>query len=147
MATVEKVKRSATEAVPVVKQLAKDEQFRKALIDAYGTARQIYDELDGEKSAKRLAGRIASDPKLQKELTKHLKEIQKAAKKASRKSHKKRNALILGAIALGVLYNPKTGPQTRKWLKEKLGRSSDDTFSYEVEEPATDGAAEASPAE
>jgi hypothetical protein len=28
--------------------------------------------------------------------------------------------LLMAGIALGVLFNPATGPDTRRWLKDKL---------------------------
>jgi gas vesicle protein len=139
MAKVEKVKRTAVVAAPVVKKLATDEQFRKTVINAYGAARHIYDQLGEDKELRRVAGQIATDPKLQKELTKQLRDVQKAAKKATRKSHTKRNTLILAGVVGGLLYNPKTGPQTRKWIRERVS-GPDETFEYDVEPPATDGA-------
>jgi hypothetical protein len=39
--------------------------------------------------------------------------------------------LLLTGIALGVLFNPVTGPDTRKWLKETLLGGSSDEFGYE----------------
>jgi gas vesicle protein len=138
MANADKVKRTAVVVAPVVKKLASDANFRKTVIDAYGAARQIYDELGDDKDVKRVAGQLATDPALQKELTRQLRDVQKAAKKATKKSHKKRNTLIIAGIVAGLLYNPKTGPQTRKWIRERAGGSSE-TFEYEVEPPTTDG--------
>ena len=35
--------------------------------------------------------------------------------------HKSRNGtLLLAGIALGILFNPMTGPDTRRWLKDKI---------------------------
>jgi hypothetical protein len=126
------VRSTVAVATPVVKKLATDENFRKTVIGAYVAARSIYDEVGDDKKMKALAGKIATDPKLQKELSKQLKTVQKSAKKATKKSHKKRNALILAGITVGLLYNPATGPDTRRWIKEKIS-GSDDTFDYELD--------------
>lgn len=122
------VKGTVQTAAPILKKLAKDEEFRKTVIGAYAAARDIYDEIGEDKKMKALAAKIATDPKLQKELTKQFKDVQKSAKKATKASHKKRNALIMAGIVAGLLYNPKTGPQTRKWLREKMG--SEPEFEY-----------------
>ena len=53
------------------------------------------------------------------------------AKKASNPSHKARNSLIVAGIMIGILYNPKTGPDTRKWLKEKVF-GPEETFEFEA---------------
>ena len=126
------VKTAVAAATPVVKKLATDEDFRKTVVGAYVAARSIYDEVGDDKKMKALAGKIATDPKLQKELSKQLKGVQKSAKKATKRSHKKRNALILAGITVGLLYNPATGPDTRRWIKEKIS-GSDDTFDYELD--------------
>ena len=36
-------------------------------------------------------------------------------------------------IVLGVLYNPVTGPETRKWVSESLFGGGDD-FTYQASE-------------
>jgi hypothetical protein len=38
-----------------------------------------------------------------------------------KKDHGGRNAtLLVAGVALGILYNPVTGAETRKWLREML---------------------------
>lgn len=126
------VRGTVSAATPVMKKLATDENFRKTVIGAYVAAKSIYDEIGEDKKVKALAGKFATDPQLQKELSKQLKGVQRSAKKATKKSHKKRNALILAGITIGLLYNPATGPDTRRWLKEKIS-GPDDTFDYELD--------------
>jgi hypothetical protein len=38
--------------------------------------------------------------------------------------------LLMAGITAGILLNPATGPQTRKWLMEKITGESSDDFGY-----------------
>jgi hypothetical protein len=134
-----KVKDKVTTAKPVVQRIAADDKFKKHVKNAYGSAKTIYDELyhEGavptESSARKVVARLAQDPELQEELRNVFSELRAAGKRAKSKakpSHKGRNAMLLAGIVIGIMYNPKTGPDTRKWLKEKIIRS-DDTFDFE----------------
>jgi hypothetical protein len=109
----------AAKAKPKVERVAKDEKFQKHVREAYGSARTIYDALF---------------PDLQDELRNAINELRGAsvrAKKAAKPSHKGRNTVLLSGILIGVLYNPKTGPETRKWLKEKVF-GPEETFEFEA---------------
>ncbi len=139
MPAVEKVKGVAATARPTVQRLSKDKKFQKHAKKAYGSARSIYDELFAEgppateATAKKVVAKLAADPELQDELRTVFHELQlagKRAKKAARPTHKKRNALLLAGIVIGILYNPATGPDTRRWLKEKVF-GPEETFEYE----------------
>src|SRR5580765_1516457 len=81
---------------PYVERAMSDEKLRTDVMSAFSTARELYNELIG--------GRDAAD-RLQ-----------------GKRSHSGRNTtLLVAGIALGILFNPVTGPETRKWLKEMLG--------------------------
>jgi hypothetical protein len=48
-----------------------------------------------------------------------------------KKDHGARNTMLLfTGIALGILFNPVTGPQTRKWLSNTLFGPTDE-FTYQ----------------
>lgn len=135
-----KVKEVAATAKPIAKKLAKDEKFKKSLKNAFGSARSVYEELFYEgveptaAQARKVVARLAQDPELQEELRHVVDELRaagKRAKKAAKPSHKTRNSLLLAGILIGILYNPKTGPDTRAWLKEKIF-GPDDTFEFEA---------------
>ena len=37
--------------------------------------------------------------------------------------------MLLAGIALGILFNPMTGPETRRWLKDKIF-GEEEEFGY-----------------
>ncbi len=140
IATKAKIVTTAAKARPVVERVAKDEEFRNHVLGAFGSAKTIYDELfleapepSGSKP-RQVVSRLAADPALQDEVRNAIAELRGAstrAKKASNPSHKARNSLIVAGIMIGILYNPKTGPDTRKWLKEKVF-GPEETFEFEA---------------
>lgn len=109
-------------ARPYVERLAQDDELHDHVKKAYVSARRIYDELLGDRGATGVAMRVARDKDLQDELKNAVEEIRKAGERAQGKdSHTGRNvSLLLAGITLGVLFNPATGPDTRRWLKEKI---------------------------
>lgn len=132
-------KDAVTDAVdtarPYVERLARDEELHDHVKRAYDSARQIYNELLGGRGATGIAVRVARDKDLQDELKKTVEELRKAGERAQGKdSHTARNmSLLLAGIALGVLFNPATGPDTRRWLKEKV-LGPEQPFEYQSNE-------------
>ena len=127
------VKTAIDAARPIVKEIARDEKLRNQLISTIGTARGVYDERGGT-SAKAVAARIAVDPDFVREIQKTSKEIRKATARAKKAqtSHRTRNVvLIVSGVVVGVLFNPFTGPDTRRWIKEKAF-GPEETFEYEA---------------
>lgn len=118
----DKVYGAVDTARPYVDRIARDEELHEHVKNAYASARSIYDDLLGNRGAQAIATRVATDKDLQGELRKAVEELRKAGERAQGKdSHTKRNFLLLFVgIALGVLFNPATGPDTRKWLKDKV---------------------------
>lgn len=109
-------------ARPYVERLAHDEELHNNVKRAYESARRIYDDLLGDRGTTGMALKVARDKDIQKELRRAVEELREAGRRAQGKeSHTGRNAtLLLAGIAIGVLFNPATGPDTRKWLKDKL---------------------------
>ncbi len=118
----EKVGGAVETARPYVERLAKDDELHDHVKKAYESARKIYDEVIGPAGATAVAMRVAKDKDLQDELRKAVEELREAGKHArGDESHTGRNlTLLVAGITLGVLFNPMTGPETRKWVKEKV---------------------------
>ncbi|MGH3036351.1 MAG: YtxH domain-containing protein [Gaiellaceae bacterium] len=124
-------------ARPYVERMAQDEELHEHVKNAYGAARNIYEELLGDRGATGAARRIARDTDLQDELRNAVEELRKAGNRVQGKeSHTGRNmTLLLAGIALGILFNPATGPETRRWLKDKV-LGPEQPFEYQSNESA-----------
>jgi len=124
-------KDKVTEMRPYVERALKDEELRAALLSAFESAREVYNDLLGDRGATGIATRVASDKEIQDNLRKAVEELKHAADRAQGKDeHTGRNTmLLLAGMTLGILFNPVTGPQTRQWLKERIFGPGDE-FDY-----------------
>jgi hypothetical protein len=132
--TKDKVTDAAGNVKPYVERALRDEELRENVRNAYESARMIYTELLGNRGMTRVATRVATDKDIQQELRSAIAELRSAADRVQGKreeEHGGRNGLLLFiGIALGVLFNPVTGPQTRKWISDRLLGGGDD-FTYQ----------------
>ena len=130
--TKDKVIDRAGNVKPYVERAIKDEDLRDNVLTAFAAAREVYDELLGNRGVTTVARRVATDKDMQENLKRALDELREAADRIQgKKDHGGRNtALLLAGITLGVLFNPATGPQTRKWLADKVFGGSDE-FTYQ----------------
>ncbi len=140
--TKDKVYDAAGNVKPYVERAMSDEKLRNDVMSAFATAKDLYNELIGGRSAVTLATRVATDDDIRDKLKEAVDDLRSAAdrlqgKKA--KSHGGRNTtLLVAGIALGILFNPVTGPETRKWVKEMIG-GGDDEFGGDY--PSSNGGA------
>jgi hypothetical protein len=130
--TSDKVRDSATSVKPYVERALRDEDLRENVKNAFDSARAVYEELIGNRGLVTTAGRVATDKDIQDQLRKTIDELRTAAERLQgKKQHTGRNStLLLIGIALGILFNPVTGPATRKFLSDTLLGGGDD-FTYE----------------
>jgi len=130
--TRDKVSDAADNVKPYVDRALHDEELRESVRNAYESARTIYNELIGKRGVSGVATRIATDKDIQDELRSTITELRRAADRVQgNEERKSRNStLLFVGIALGVLFNPVTGPATRKWLSDRLFGGGDD-FTYQ----------------
>jgi len=130
--TKDKVTDAAGNVKPYVERALRDEELRANVRNAYESARSIYDELLGNRGLAGVATRVATDKDIQDELRSTITELRKAADRVQgREPHRSRNGgLLLLGIVLGLLFNPLTGPQTRKWISNRVLGGGDD-FTYQ----------------
>ena len=129
--TKDKVTDAADTVKPYVHRAVKDEDLRDNVKAAFQAAREVYDELVGQRGVTTVAARVATDKEIQERLKDALDELREAADRIQgKKDHGGRNAtLLIAGIALGILFNPVTGPATRKWLSNVVF-GGDDDFTY-----------------
>jgi hypothetical protein len=118
----DKVYDAAENIKPYVERAMEDEKLRDEVMRAFGSAREIYKDLMGEKSAVTLASRVATDDDIRDKLRDAIEDLRHAsARLQGKEKHSGRNTtLLVAGIALGLLFNPITGPETRRFIKEML---------------------------
>ena len=116
---------------PYVQRALQDEELRDNLRSAFDTARDVYAELIGKRGVTGVATKVASDKEIQDQLRSAIDDLRSAANRIQGgEGHKGRNStLLLVGIALGILFNPLTGPETRRWLKDKVF-GEEEEFGY-----------------
>jgi hypothetical protein len=136
--TKDKVYDAAVNVKPYVERAMSDDQLRTDVLSAFNAAKELYSELTGSRrDAVTLATRVATDDEIRDKLKSAVDDLRSAADRLQgKKEHGGRNTtLLVAGIALGILFNPVTGPETRKWVKEILGGEGEFGGSY----PPTNG--------
>jgi hypothetical protein len=141
MAGMAKTKDRLYDAKPYVQRALQDEEVRENVKNAIAAAREIYDELIGARRPSAVAARVATDKEIQETVREVIDDLKEAAIRVQGKQreHSTRNAMLLfTGIVLGILFNPVTGPSTRKWLSDRvLGESEPETTSGNSNPPVT----------
>jgi hypothetical protein len=128
--TKDKVYDAAGNVKPYVDRALTDEKLREDVLSAFATAKDLYNELVGSRGAVTLATRVATDDEIRDKLREAVDDLRHAADRIQgKRDHSGRNtALLMTGIVVGLLFNPVTGSETRKWLKDVVsgGSSSGD---------------------
>jgi hypothetical protein len=130
--TKDRVSDAADTVKPYVQRALKDEELRDHVKSAFEAARDVYNELFARRGRVPVATRVATDKDIQDSLKSAVDDLRSAADRLrGKEDHGGRNMfLLLVGIAIGALFNPVTGPATRKWVSDKIFGSSDD-FTYQ----------------
>jgi gas vesicle protein len=139
--TKDKVYDAAENVKPYVERAMHDDKLREDVMNAFATAKDLYNELVGGRSAVTLATRVATDDEIRDKLRTAVDDLRSASDRLQgKRAHSGRNTtLLVAGIALGILFNPVTGPETRKWVKEMISGGDDEFGSY----PSSNGGAAA----
>ena len=124
--TTDRVLYAADTAKPYLGRALHDEEFRDNLRAAFAAARAIYDELSRQRGVSGIAATAATDEEIHSNLRRSIKELQQAADRLQgrkvERSHRFRNVmLVFTGIAIGIFFNPFTGPAARRWVTGKGG--------------------------
>ena len=136
--TKDKVYDAAGNVKPYVERAMNDDKLREDVMSAFATAKDLYSELVGSRGAVTLATRVATDEDIRDKLKDAVDDLRNAADRLQgKKSHGGRNTtLLVAGIALGILFNPVTWPETRKWVKDMIS-GGDDEFGGDY--PSSNG--------
>jgi hypothetical protein len=128
----DKVYDTAENVKPYVERALSDEKLKADVLSAFATAKDLYNELIGSRGAVSVASRVATDDEIRDKLRAAVDDLRSAADRLQgKKEHAGRNTtLLIAGIALGILFNPVTGPETRRWLKDMLTGSNDFSGDY-----------------
>ena len=129
MKTKDRFNDAAENIKPYVERAMSDEKLRDDVLRAFKTARDLYQDLLGDKDQPvRIATRVATDDDVRDKMRDAIEDLRRASDRLQgKKEHAGRNAtLLVAGIALGLLLNPVTGPETRRFIKDMIGGGSGD---------------------
>ena len=136
MKTRDRLYDAADNIKPYVDRAMSDEKLREDVTRAFKTARELYQELIGDRDKPvRLATRVATDDDVRDRMRDAIDDLRRASDRLQgKREHTGRNTtLLIAGIALGLLLNPVTGPETRRFIKDMItgggGDSSGDISS------------------
>ena len=110
---------------PYVERAMSDENLRRDVLRAFAIARGLYGELARDRDRPiTIASRVATDDEIRDKLRDAIEDLRRASDRLQGKKERsgiRGSTLLVTGIALGILFNPVTGPETRRFIKDMLG--------------------------
>lgn len=116
---------------PYVNRALTDDEVRSNVVRAWHAARKVYDELGGQGPVG-AASKLSDNDSVRDDLDTTVKSLSEAIVRMSGREQRRRGgwgAFLLLAGVIVVLFNPATGADTRRWLKDHLF-GSEEEFDY-----------------
>jgi len=118
---------------PYVERAMNDEKLRAEILRAAATARALYVDLLSDRDKPMvLASRVATDDDVRDKLRDAIEDLRRASERLQgrreRSSHRA-STLIVAGIALGILFNPVTGAETRRFIRDLISGGSEGSSS------------------
>ena len=109
---------------PYVERAMNDEKLRREVMRAFATARDLYADLSGDRDKPMvLASRVATDDEIRDKLRDAIEDLRSASDRLQGKrdrSSARASTLLVAGIALGILFNPVTGAETRRFIRDLI---------------------------
>jgi hypothetical protein len=124
---------AADQMKPYVDRAMNDEKLRREVMRAFSTARELYGELIADRDRPiTIASRVATDDDVRDKLREAIDDLRSASDRLQGKrerSSARASTLLVAGIALGILFNPVTGAETRRFIKDLIssGGSSEES--------------------
>jgi hypothetical protein len=107
---------------PYVERAMSDENLRRDVLRAFAAARDLYGELARDRDRPiTIASRVATDDEIRDKLRDAVDDLRRASDRLQGKRQRssgRASTLLITGIALGILFNPVTGPETRRFIKD-----------------------------
>ena len=118
---------------PYVERAMTDQNLRRDVLSAFAVARELYGELARDKDRPiTIASRVATDDEIRDKLRDAVEDLRRASDRIQgKKKHTgvRGSTLVIAGIALGILFNPVTGPETRRFIRDMVTGGGGDSHS------------------
>jgi hypothetical protein len=119
---------------PYVERAMSDENLRRDVLRAFAVARDLYGELARDRDRPiTIASRVATDEEIRDKLRDAVEDLRRASDRLQGKKQRssgRASTLLITGIALGILFNPITGPETRRFIKDMFSSGGHHDHSH-----------------
>ena len=132
--TKKSVTAAADQVRPYVERAMNDEKLRREVLRAFATARELYGDLISDRDRPiTLASRVATDDDVRDKLREAIEDLRSAGDRLQgrrERSSARASTLLVAGIALGILFNPVTGSETRRFIRDLISGGGADSHSH-----------------